>query len=360
MEGENEREILEAQNHVWNHILSLVNSMSLKCAVQLGIPDIIHKHGKPMSPSQLATALAIHPSKAPCVHRLMRFLVHSGFFKHRKMEEGDDSEGGYVLTGASKLVLKDNPLSAAPQVLAILDRTMLEPWHHLHLWFRNDDASPFATAHGSPLWEFCGEETSVKNLFNEVMDSDSRLVSRILTDERHKGMFEGMGSLVDVGGGTGTISMALADAFPDLTCTVLDLPHVVADLEDTKNLKFVGGDMFVCVPPADAVMLKWVLHDWNDEDCVKILDRCKESIENKEGGKVMVIDMVLNNKSGDNNSKSDKQMEVQLFYDMQLMTVLNGQQRTEEEWAKLFDDAGFSRYKISNILGVRSVIELFH
>jgi len=63
-------------------------------------------------------------------------------------------------------------------------------------------------------------------------------------------------SVVDVGGGTGTMAKAIANAFPHIDCTVFDLPHVVADLQGSQNLKFVGGDMFEWVPPADAVLLK--------------------------------------------------------------------------------------------------------
>lgn len=69
-------------------------------------------------------------------------------------------------------------------------------------------------------------------------------------------MFEGVSSLVDVGGGTGKVAKAIADAFPNMKCTVFDLPHVVAGLQDTENLNYLGGDMFVAIPPAGAILLK--------------------------------------------------------------------------------------------------------
>ena len=72
----------------------------------------------------------------------------------------------------------------------------------------------------------------------------------------YKPIFEGLGSLVDVGGGTGTMGMIISEAFPHMKCTVFDLPHVVANLPASKNLKFVGGDMFQYIPPADAVLFK--------------------------------------------------------------------------------------------------------
>ena len=69
-------------------------------------------------------------------------------------------------------------------------------------------------------------------------------------------MFEGLESLVDVGGGTGTVAKAIADVFPDIECAVFDIPYVVAELQGSENLKYLGGDMFEEVPPADAVLLK--------------------------------------------------------------------------------------------------------
>jgi trans-resveratrol di-O-methyltransferase len=79
--------LLDAQAHIWNHIFNFINSMSLKCAIELGIPDIIHNHGKPMTLSELTAALPIHPTKASSIYRLMRILNHSNFFALRKIGE---------------------------------------------------------------------------------------------------------------------------------------------------------------------------------------------------------------------------------------------------------------------------------
>ncbi|GLT56313.1 hypothetical protein SLA2020_293610 [Shorea laevis] len=79
-DGEQYNELLQAQVHAWNHIFNFINSMSLKCAVDLGIPDIIHNHGYPMTISELIVALQINAKKAPYIQRLMCILVRSGFF----------------------------------------------------------------------------------------------------------------------------------------------------------------------------------------------------------------------------------------------------------------------------------------
>ncbi|KAH7844778.1 hypothetical protein Vadar_031570 [Vaccinium darrowii] len=347
------KELLNSQAHIWNHIFHFINSMSLKCAVQLDIPDIIKNHGRPMSLSELVAALPTNPSRSRCVYRLMRILVHSGFFTKEKIPGTSEEEEGYMLTPASRLLLKDESLSVRPFLLAMLDPILTKPWHNVSEWFQNDDPTPFDTAHGRTFWDYAGHEPRLNDFFNEGMASDARLVTSVVVKDC-KGVFEGLNSLVDVGGGTGTVAKAIADAFPNLECTVLDLPHVVADLQGSGNLKFVGGDMFEAIPSTDAVLLKWILHDWSDEESVKILKRCKEAIPSK-GGKVIIIDMkVENNEKGD-----DKSIETQLFFDMLMMILLTGRERTEKEWAKLFVDAGFNDYKITPILGLRSVIEVY-
>ena len=109
----NANELLQVQAHIWNHIFNFINSISLKCTIQLGIPDIIHKHGKPMTLDELTNALPIGNAKAPFVYRLMRILMRSGFFIEAKISQHDDEEG-YMLTTSSKLLLKDEPFSLTP------------------------------------------------------------------------------------------------------------------------------------------------------------------------------------------------------------------------------------------------------
>ena len=102
--------------------------------------------------------------------------------------------------------------------------------------------------------------------------------------------------------------------------------------------------------------MQWVLHDWSDEECVKILKRCKEAIPIKEeGGKVIIIDMVVNT-----SNVRHELAETLFHFDIHMMVHTTGKQRTEEEWKKIFTDAGFKGYNILPILGFRSVIEVYH
>ncbi|KAG5617594.1 hypothetical protein H5410_017418 [Solanum commersonii] len=354
--GDETRQVLAAQAHIWNHIFNFINSMSLKCAIQLEIPDIIHSHGRPMNLSDLVEALPINNNNKAkthdCVYRLMRILVHAGFFIQ-------ETEEGYLLTPTSRLLLKDDPMSMIPFLKFELDPNLMDPWHSLSKWFNNvsDDSNttPYATAHGMPFFKYAENEPRLNHLFNEAMASDTRLVMTALIQNGKGLIFEGLKSLVDVGGGTGTIAKAIADAFPQINCTVFELPHVIEGLEGSKNLSFVGGDMFNSIPSANAILLKWILHDWGDGDCIKILKKCKEAIPSKEnGGKVILIEIVM-----DQNKDDDKSYETQLFLDMLMMVDASGKERSQQEWAKLFFDAGYSDYKIIPILGLRCVIEVY-
>ncbi|KAM7275326.1 hypothetical protein ACFE04_017192 [Oxalis oulophora] len=334
--------------------------MSLKCAIELNIPDVIHTHGQPMTLSKLVSALSINPKKIDCVYRLMRLLVHTGFFAQQNvcLSTSDSKEEGYVLTTTSYLLLKDNPLSASPFSLMVLDPIFMKPWESMSTWFQNDDPIPYYTAHKKMSWELFGDEPRVNKLFNEAMASDSLFVASMVI-KKHRNIFEGLESVVDVGGGTGRLAKAIAQEFPDMDYVVLDLPHVLVGLEDNNNLKYIEGDMFLTIPSANAILLKWILHDWNDEECIQILKNCKEAITNfdSHGGKVIIIDIMMGNKK---EEKYEVSFEVQLLMDMEMMATLSGKERNEKEWAKLFTNAGFHHYNIYySTLGERSIIEVY-
>uniref|UniRef100_M1CHI2 O-methyltransferase n=1 Tax=Solanum tuberosum TaxID=4113 RepID=M1CHI2_SOLTU len=100
---------------------------------------------------------------------------------------------------------------------------------------------------------------------------------------------------------------------------------------------------------------QWILHNWNDEDCVKILKKCKESIPSRdEGGKLIIIDIVLE----DPKNMSDY-VRAQHNMDMMMMVCFAAKERTKKEWEKLFNEAGFNECKITSIPGSRSLIEVY-
>ncbi|KAL0405080.1 UNVERIFIED_CONTAM: Chavicol O-methyltransferase [Sesamum latifolium] len=249
-------QLLHAQAHVWNHLFSFINSMSLKCAIELGIPDIIHNHAKPISLSQLVDALSIPKVKSHFVYRLMHMLLHSEFFIKINISDDEEKEC-YWLTPASCLLLRNAPLTVAPLVPLILNPIFTTPYDYISEWLasKHHYSSPFEMTHGRTVFEHAGQELRVNKLLNEAMSSDARLLTHVLLRD-HKQVLEGIKLLVDVGGGTGATAKAILDVFPDMKCIVLDLPHVVGGLEGTNNLSYAAGDMFETIPSADAVFLK--------------------------------------------------------------------------------------------------------
>nr|BBE32341.1 O-methyltransferase [Acorus calamus] len=333
------KEELEIHGRSWNYLCSYFGPMSLKCATELGIPAIIvGSHGKPITLSDLVSKLPIHPTKSDHLRRLMHMLVNSGFLTLQRDNNGEDA---YLPTTFLRYFVSNNVKGFLP-----LDPLMLTPLNHLSEWFQGDERRHFHTVHGESLWDVMARHPGLQSKFNEDMERDTRVMMGLIIAEC-RGVFEGVNTLVDVGGATGTSARMISDAFPNIRCTVLDQPHVVASAPDHARVKYVGGDMFEHIPPADVIFLKWILHDWNDEECVKILKQCKEAIPSREdGGKVILVEMV------------DKGAEIQALWDVMMM-MLGGKERSEFEWHKLFIDAGFTDYKITPILGTRSIIEVY-
>ncbi|XP_027366099.1 isoflavone 7-O-methyltransferase-like [Abrus precatorius] len=349
MDSQKAIELFEGQTLLYVQIFGYLRTMCLKWAVQLGIPDIIHNHGKPITLPQLVSTLQISPTKASFVHRFMRFLAHNGIFDiHESLEEHEIT---YSLTAASKLLVKNSGHCLTPVVLAFTEQFMMDNLHLLGEWTRGEDPTIFETAFGTSFWKLLEKNPAYISLYNDAMASDSQMVSLAL--KNCSSVFEGLDSIVDVAGGTGTTARIICEAFPKLKCVVIDLPHVVANLTGSKNLSFVGGDMFESIPEADAILMKLILHDWDDEKCIKLLEKCKDSISSKgKRGKVIIIDTIINEKLDEQNLSQTK-----LSMDIMMLTI-NGKERTEKEWKQLFIQAGFTQYRVFPIFGYKSLIEV--
>nr|GEX62948.1 trans-resveratrol di-O-methyltransferase-like [Tanacetum cinerariifolium] len=194
---------------------------------------------------------------------LMCLLIHSNFFNVTKLydQDGYNEKEGYVLIVSSKLLLKKtnknspNLPSLLPFANLILDLGYMSSFNFFGSWFKGNESTVFETAFGTLIWElFANENPRLNKLFNDAMESNFKMMKFAVQD--NKEIFKGVDSLVDVGGGTGLVAKILLEAFPHMNCIVLDLPHVVADMKDTMNLKYVGGDIFSSIPHADAVILE--------------------------------------------------------------------------------------------------------
>ncbi|KAI4331090.1 hypothetical protein MLD38_029313 [Melastoma candidum] len=358
-----DEEAIRAHSYLWNQMFNFMSSMSLKCAIQLGIPDAIHDRGRPITLSELASALSIHDARLGFLGRLMRVLVHTGLIA----VEDDPSfpqESRYALTPASRHLLSCSALNLSPLVLFVLNPAFMESFHCLSEWLRcppgTGAATPFATNHGMSLWEYMRQDPGLRNAMKEGLGADAPWVGRMML-EKCEGVFDGVKTLVDVGGGAGELSRIVADEFPLMDCIVMDLPHVVSESSTRSkngNLRFVAGDMFEAVPSADAVLLKWILHDWSDEECVKILKRCREAVSsNGRVGKVILIEEVM--RPEDETEHDQTSLGRTIFTDFLMMVSVTGKERNEKEWARLFADTGFVDYRITPLIGSRSLIQVY-
>nr|CAB3459251.1 unnamed protein product [Digitaria exilis] len=324
-------------------------------STSLGIPNAIHSHGGAASLSDIVTRLSprVPQHRRPCLPRLMRFLAGTGILAHDHHDDaatgirssgaaGDD--GVYRLTPMSRLLVDDATVNGctglSPLVLSQTTSYHVAVAQHLSEWFTTitdvglnlTDETPFQMAYGGMgPWEAARSDARFNEVFNAGMETDSPL-------------FGGISSLVDVAGGTGGAAKAIARAFPHVKCSVLDLPHVISS---------------ILQPPDDDATL-YVMHDWSDEVCVKILTQCKKAICSHKpttagggGGKVIIMDVIV-------GSPCKKAMfEAQVSLDLLMMAVTSGKERDEDEWRKIFMDAGFRRYEARPLLGILSIIDLY-
>uniref|UniRef100_A0A0D9X5D3 O-methyltransferase domain-containing protein n=1 Tax=Leersia perrieri TaxID=77586 RepID=A0A0D9X5D3_9ORYZ len=356
--------MLQGHIELHNHLYGYLKSMALRCAVDLGIPTAIQRRGGAATISDLIADTMIHPAKLPHLRRLMRLLSVSGIFSAHEpslANEADDSAGDivYKLTPVSRLLVVDrDPCNMTSLVHLVVQPAMLTTFFSLDAYFRDENTSStglFEMAHGVTPWEMTKTDSTCNKALNDACVADSIFLMEIALKEGGD-IFRGLSSLVDVGGGHGGAAMAIAKAFPHIKCTVLDLPHVISQAPTDGTVCFVAGDMFENIPPADAVLLKHVLHCWGVDDCIKILRQCKKAIPARgDGGKVILINPVVGYGVPQDN---DVIKETQVLADMHIMAI-GGSEREEHEWKYIFLEAGFSGYQIMPILGLMSIIEVY-
>lgn len=159
--------------------------------------------------------------------------------------------------------------------------------------------------------------------------------------------FKDVGSVVDVGGSSGTALKLILDKHPHLMGINLDQPHIVAAGVAHPRLKHVGGNMLENIPSADAVFIKYILHDWEDDECLKILTNCQKAFTSKHG-KVIVADIYV-------TSSLDGVLPAHQL-DVLTLASHGGKMRTIAEYKKLGKVAGFD-VKIACIVNEVVILE---
>ncbi|KAK7317864.1 hypothetical protein RJT34_02441 [Clitoria ternatea] len=348
-EDEDDEEEAQAQVDIWKYMFGFGGLAVMKCAIELGIANAIENHGSPMTLSEISTTLGCDPS---LLNRVMRFLTHRKIFKAIPTNQGYPR---YAQTPLSRRLIRNGEQSMVPLIMWESSPTALAPWYNLSARvLANGNIPPFEKAHGKDLWQHFATNFAENSLFNEAMACDAKFsVSAIL-----KGCgeaFEDLNTLVDVGGGNGTTLHILTQACPWIQGINFDLPHVITMAPNYNRVKHVAGDMFLSVPKADAILLKWILHDWGDNECIKILKKCREAIP-EGNGKVIIVDAVIE-EGGKNNGFSD----IVLMMDMVMLAhTKSGRERTLKEWEFVIQMAGFSKYTVKAIQAVQSVITAFY
>ncbi|XP_022135685.1 desmethylxanthohumol 6'-O-methyltransferase-like [Momordica charantia] len=338
----------EATIQIWKHIFGFSEIAVVKCAIELKIGDAIECYGSPMTLSQLSSALNC---SSPLLYRILRFLIRRGIFRE---ETTPENLTAYAQTPLSRLLTTSGESSMAPLFLLENGPVMLAPWHNLSANIKNNSEwLPFEAAHGNDLWSYAAANPTFNALFNEAIACFGRVITVPAILESCGEVFEGVGCLVDVGGGNGTSLSMIVKACPWIRGLNFDLPHVVSTSPEYENVRHVGGNMFDYVPKADAAFFMWILHCWDDEECIKILKNCKEAIP-KSRGKVIIVEIVIDEK------EKSKTSDMRLMLDMAMMARFKkGKERTADEWAYLLNEAGFSRHTITPIGGLPSLIQAF-
>ncbi|KAL2936660.1 Caffeic acid 3-O-methyltransferase 1 [Bienertia sinuspersici] len=277
---------------------SFTFNITLTVALDLGFFDTISRagHGARLSASEIVSRVQTrNPRATSVVDRMLHLLaIYSLLTCKLRDQENGLVERVYGLTLAGKYFVRDseNGLACGPYQSRgpqYMKDAVLE------------DIIPFEKASGMSLFEYMNKDPEFNYMFNKAMAEDSsRAMKRIL--ETYKG-FEDVKVLVDVGGG----------------------------------IEHVGGDMFQYIPTGDAILLKNILHDFNEESCLKILKNCHKAL--LENGKVIIVTGILP-EAGENSVEA--KLVAQL--DISIMSNLPGKERTEQEFKALAEAVGFLNF----------------
>ncbi|KAF4367332.1 hypothetical protein F8388_025750 [Cannabis sativa] len=314
---------------------SSILPMVLKTALELDLLEIIAMAGPNafLSPSDIAAQLPTNnPNASMMLDRMLRLLASYNVLTYL-LRDKVTSDGKvlverlYGLAPLSKFLTKnEDGASIAPLCLMVQDKDAIL-----------DGGIAFDKAHGMPAFKYNQIDKRFNKIFNKGMfDHSSITMKKIL--ETYKG-FEGLNSMVDVGGGSGAVLSMIVTKYPSIKGINFDLHHVIEDAPPFPGVAHVGGDMFVSVPKGDAIFIKWICHDWSDEDCLKLLKNCYDAVPRH--GKVIVAEFILS--VAPDSSLAAK---CTAHSDMIMLVDHGGKERTEKEFEELAKAAGFKGFKV--------------
>lgn len=306
-------------------------SQAVGVAAHLGIADALA--GGHRTSDDLGWALGAHPKS---VYRLMRLLTSIGVFD----KEGDDC---FTLNPLGETLLSKGPGSVRNFAITETAPGHWLPWGRLIDSVRTGKPMTRETL-GMELFDWYGQNPEEASFFTTAMGDLSRLAAAELVRVYD---FSNAQKVVDVGGAHGILLEAVLLANTAAQGILYDLPHVIATADQNvdprvkERLKLESGDFFKLIPKGgDLHLLKQIIHDWDEERAALVLANCHDALS--PGGKLLLIEMVV---PGDNQPNFAQAM------DLNMLTILGGRERTEEEYRTLLEASGF---RLERVIATRS------
>lgn len=313
-----------------------IHSAALRAVAVHRVAD--HLADGPRTPAELAARTG---TDASALRRVLRLLAVRGLFH-------EDERGAFRLAEAGRPLRTDVPDSQHAGVVMITDPMFGRSAAELPETVRTGRPS-FDLSYGVPFFEHLLKSPDDRAVFDAGMAALSGPVDELVA--RSYTFPEGS-RVVDVGGGRGGLLRAVLGRGPALHGVLFDQPATVAEhLLDRPELagrwRTEAGDFFTAVPPGgDFYLLKHILHDWNDEDGLRILGSVRRAAE--PGARLLVVDAVL-------PGSSVPHPGVEL--DIVMLLAVTGRERTASEFEALLARAGFRLHRILPTPSLPSIIE---
>jgi len=323
-------------------LFDIIQNLSLaRClyvVTDLNIADLLKNGPKPVS--ELAEITKTHEQS---LYRVMRALASRGIFKENRDET-------FQLTAISKK-LKEGKGSWKYFVLQHLGNNNWELLKELDYSVKTGKNSAEKVL-GMSVFEYLDKNPDRNEIFNRSMSSSSDIASAAIISAYN---FSGFKNIIDIGGGQGYLLSAILSKNTLAQGIVFDLPNAVSGtMENFEKFDVVDraqakpGDFFAEVPKGgDVYILKSILHDWEDNDCVRILKNIHSAIN--ENGKLLVVEFIIEN---NNKPSISKMSDIQM-----LVSTKGGRERTVQEFKEIFTEAGFNIRRVINTVAPFCIIE---
>ena len=312
---------------------------AVAAAAKLGIADLLASG--PRTAAEIAESLDSHPG---ATHRLLRALASLDVL-------ATVAGGRYELTPVGERLRTDRPTGTLKDMfIAETDTVHWRSWQHLVDAVRTGEPRP-QPVFGIPVFEYYPRNPAEGEQFGRAMENVSRFAANaVLTGYD----FAGVRTILDVGGGNGSMTRAILQANRGAQGIVFDLPYIEESAnEQTRaeglqdRCRFVAGNFFESVPQgADLHVLKFVLHDWSDEDSVRLLRSCRAAIP--ADGRLLVVESIV---------PEEIQPGMVYLMDLNMLVMTGGLERTAREYETLLERAGFRASRVIPTASPFSLIE---